>query len=99
MLLNVIKSWQGLYDDQQTTFIRNASKYFCSLNFLVGLADEAETFLKVWENILFNGPNIGYLNHRVYTNKESCLRRTVCKPVQYRDCQMSERMFAFKIFM
>ena len=71
------------------------------LHFLVGLADQAEDCLKVWENILYNGQNIGSLAHRGYYNGESGtlrLFRSVCKPVHYRGCEKSGKMATFEIF-
>ena len=88
-------------NDQQQS-LGNFNEFFCGLNFLVGLADQAETCLKVWENIIFKEQNVGSLLHGGYSNGESgALRliRTVCKSVQHRGCEKSGRMVTFEIFM
>ena len=41
--------------------------FFCGLHFLVGLADQAQTCLKLWENILLKGQDIGSLVHGGYS--------------------------------
>ena len=72
------------------------------LHFLLGLADQTEDCLKVWENILYNGQNIGSLAHGGYSNGESGtlrLIRSVCQSVHYRGCEKSCKMFTFQIFM
>ena len=72
------------------------------MNFLVGLADQAEACLKVWENIIFKGQNVGSPLHGGYSNGESGTLRlitTVCKSVQHRGCEKSGRMVTFEIFM
>ena len=66
------------------------------------MVDQAEAYLKVWENILYNGQNVGSLTHGGYSNGESGtlrLIRSVCKSIHYRGCEKSGRMVTFEIFM
>ena len=101
MLPDAIKNWENLSKDQQQS-LGNVNEFFCGLHFLVGLADQAEACLKVWENIIFKGQNVGSLLHGGYSNGELGtlhLIRTVCKYVQYRGCEKSGRMVTFEIFM
>ena len=78
--------------------LSNVNQFFCGLHFLVGLADQAEACLKIWENLLFGNEKIGSLAHGGYSNGESGttrLIRTVCKSVQEKGCEKSGRMFSF----
>ena len=62
------------------------NEFFCGLHFLVGLADQGEACLKVWENILHNGQNVGSLRHGGCSNGESGtlrLIRSVCKSIHF----------------
>ena len=101
LLPDVIKNWENLSNDQQQS-LGNVNDSFFGLNFLLGLADQAEACLKVWENIIFKGQNVRLLLHGEYLNGESGtlrLIRTVCKSVQHRGCETSARMVTFEIFM
>ena len=101
LLPDVMKNWENMPNDQQQS-LGNVNEFFCGLHFLVGLADQAEACLKVWENIIFKEQNVGSLLHGGYSNGESgalCLIRTVCKSVQHRGCEKSGRMVTFEIFM
>ena len=67
----------------------------------MGLADQAEACLKLWENVLFKGQDIGSLAHGGYCNGESgtlCLIKMVCKAVSHRGCEKSGRI-SFEIYM
>ena len=101
LLPDVIKNWENLPTDQQKS-LGNVIDIFCGLHFLVGLADQAEPYLKVWENINFMGQNVGSLLHESYSNgKLGTLRllRTVCKSVQHHAYEKSGRMVTCEIFM
>ena len=81
----VTKNWHKLpKEDQQQG---NVNEFFCGLQFLVGLADQVEACLKLWENVLFKGQDIGSLAHGGYSNGQygtPCLIRMVCKAVSHR---------------
>ena len=100
-LPDVVRNWGNLSNVEQESFGK-INQFFCGLHFLVGLADQAEACLKVLENILYNGQNVGSLAHGGYSNGESStlrLSRSVCKSIHYRGCEKSGRMVTFEIFM
>ena len=78
--------------------------FFCGLHFLVGLADQAEDTLKIFEKVSIVGgqTKVGSLGHGGYSNGESGttrLIRTVCKSVQERGYGKSDRMVTFPCHM
>ena len=62
LLPQVTKNWHKLPKENQQS-LGNVNEFFCGLHFLVGLADQAEACLKLWENVLFKGQTIGSLAH------------------------------------
>ena len=80
----------------------NVNEFFCGLHFLVGLADQAEATLKVWEGLLYGKEKVGSIANGGYFNGESGttrLIRTVCKSIQERGCEKSGRMVQFSTFL
>ena len=71
------------------------------MHYVVGLADQAEGVLNVFDKLLYNETPIGSLAHGGYsTNGESGtlrLIRTLCKAVQVRGCEKSGRMLDFDL--
>ena len=68
----------------------------------MGLADQAEACLKLWENVLFQDQDTGFLAHGDYSNGESGilrLIRMVCKAVSHSDYEKSRRMIPFEVCM
>ena len=63
----------GKFVTGTTTKILNVNEFYCGLHFLVGMADQTEACLKVWEDILFKDDNniVGSLKHGGYSNGES----------------------------
>ncbi len=43
----IVPDWDSLSSDQQGQIVR-MNNFFCSLHYLVGLADSAEATLKLW---------------------------------------------------
>ena len=83
-LLKIGTSFQKRTSSQVTRKCQN--EFFCGLHFLVGLADQAQACLKLWENILLKGQSIGSLVHGGYSNGESGtihLIRMICKAVSH----------------
>ena len=79
----IIDNWEDLYAKQKKC-ITGVNNFYCGLHFLVGLADQAEDSLKLWESLLFGKAKIGSLNHGEYSEGESgtlCLIHTICKSV------------------
>ena len=66
------EGWENLSQEQQKKIL-NVNEFYCGLHFLVGMADQAEACLKVWEGILFKDDNniVGSLKHGGYSNGES----------------------------
>ena len=84
------------------SLISNVNEFFCGLHFIVGLADQAEACLKVWEGMVYGDERVGTLAHGGYSRGESGttrLIRTVCKSVQERGCEKSGRMVSFATVM
>ena len=71
---------------------------FCGLHYIVGLADQADEALKVWDKLLYDDAKVGGLSQGGYSKGESgTLRilRTVCKAVQAKGCERSGRALSF----
>ena len=97
VLPSVVENWSSLNIEQQNS-LSNVNDFFCGLHFLVGLADQAEACLKVYEKLLIHEAKVGSLAHGGYSNGESGttrLIRTVCKSVQEQGCEKSGRMISF----
>ena len=100
ILPDVIAGWEHLVEEEQER-IKKINFYFCGLHYVVGLADQAEGALKVFDRLLYNETPIGSLAHGGYSkNGESGtlrLIRTLCKAVQVRGCEKSGRMVDFDL--
>ena len=78
------------------------NQFFCGLHYLVGLADQAEACLKIWESIIHKDRKVGSIAHGGYSNGESGvtrLIRTVCKSVQERGCEKSGKIVGFATYL
>ena len=101
VLPHTIKNFNDLSLEQQKK-MANVNQFFCGLHYLVGLADQGEACLKVWERILFKDQKVGSLCHGGYSNGESRvtrLIRTACKSVQERGCEKPGRMVSFASYV
>ena len=79
-----------------------ANKFFCGLHYLVGLADQAESCLKIWKCIIHKDQKLGSIAQRGYSNGEldvTRLTRTVCKSVQERRCEKSGKIVCFATYL
>ena len=75
---------------------------FCGLYYLVGLADQAEACLKIWESIIHKDQKVGSIAHGGYAHGESGvtrLIRTVCKSVQERGCEIPGKIVCFATYL
>ena len=84
--ITVADKWEDLTEAEQK---QSVNEFFCGLHFVVGLADQAEAALKVWDAILYEDQPIGSLRHGGYSKGESGtlrLVRRVFKSVQWRGC-------------
>ena len=78
------------------------NQFFFGLHLLVGLADQVEACLKIWESIIHKDRKVGSIPHGGYSNGESGvtrLMRTVCKPVQERGCEKSGKIVCFATYL
>ena len=78
------------------------NQFFCGLHYLVGLADQAEACLKIWESIIHKDRKVGSIAHGGYSNGESGVTRlikTVCKSVQERGCEKSGKIVCFATYL
>ena len=99
ILPDVIERWENLAEAEQER-IKKINFYFCGLHYVVGLADQAEGALKVFDRLLYNETPMGSLAHGYSKNSESGtlrLIKTLCKAVQQRGCEKSGRMVDFDL--
>ena len=93
--------WETFSSDKKK--LLNINEYFCTLHYLVVLADASEVSHILWESLIFDDPkNVGSLNHGSYSNSESGLLwviRTVCKLVQEQGCEKSGKTGFFATFL
>lgn len=77
--------------------------FFCGLHYIVGMADQAEAALKVYDKLLFGEVKVGSVrSNRGYSKGESGtlrLIRTVCKAIQAKGCEKSGRPVQFQTFL
>ena len=101
ILKNTTKNFDS-YSVEQQEKMTKVNQFFCGLHYLVGLADQAEVCIKVWEEMLYPGQKVGCLSHGGYSNDESGftrLVRKVCKSVQERDCEKSGQFMSFSTYL
>ena len=78
------------------------NQFFCGLHYLVGLANQAEACLKIWESIIHKDRKVGSIAHGGYSNGDSGvtrLIRTVCKSFQERGCEKSGKIVCFDTYL
>ena len=102
ILPNVVDGWSELNEAQQAK-LANMNDFFCGLHFIVGMADQAEAALKVFDTLLCGDEKVGSLKtKRVFSKGESGtlrLIRTCCKAVQAKGCEKSGRAVQFLTFL
>ena len=89
-------------DVKQGLCITGVNDFYSGLHFLVGLTDQPEVSLKLWESLLFGEAKIGSLNHGVYSKGEYETLRligTIPKSVSRTGCEKSGRMVTFATYM
>ena len=98
ILTEVVEEWDILDDDDERSKVTKMNDLFCGLHYIVGLADQAEEALKVWDKLLYDDAQVGSLSQGGYSKGESGtlrLLRTVCKAVQAKGCERSGRAVSF----
>ena len=58
----VVENWHQLSKVEHGQLLK-INDLFCGLHFIVGLADQAEAALKVWDKLLYNDEKVGSLAH------------------------------------
>ena len=95
------ENWAQISKEEQEKLTK-VNEFFCGLHFIVGLADQAEACLKIWEGLLHGNEKVGTLAQGGFSNGESGttrLIRTTCKSVQERGCEKSGRMVHFSTYL
>ncbi|XP_071854271.1 uncharacterized protein [Apostichopus japonicus] len=73
------------------------------MHFVVGLAEQASSTMKVWEQMIFGEEKVGALAVTGFAGKDEGgterLVRTVCKGVQDRGCEKSGKAAQFRAFL
>ena len=80
----------------------DVNQFFCGLHYLVGLADQADACLKIWESIIHKDRKVGSIAHGGYSNGESGATRpirSICKSVQKRGCEKSGKIVFFATYL
>ena len=102
VLPSVKSNWNELSELEKSK-LSTINQFFCGMHFIVGLADIAESSLKTFDQLLYDGKAVGSLAKGGYSrNGESGtvrLVRTLCKAVQTRGCEKSGRIQDFSSFL
>ncbi|XP_033114519.1 uncharacterized protein LOC117114998 [Anneissia japonica] len=103
ILPDVIEGWGDLSETEQIKVVK-LDNYFCGLHFLVGLADQADASLCVWERLVLGDEKRGaerLVSLNVKSGESGAVRliRTVCKSVQERACEKSGKPVQFRAFL
>ena len=54
----VAEDWENLTGQNQLQ-MKNVNEFFCGVHYLVGLADQAEASLKVWDTLCWGNRKVG----------------------------------------
>ena len=101
VLPEVIDEWPSMTDDEKES-MKKINCLFCGLHYVVGLAEQAEGALKVFDKLLYDERLVGSLapGGCGFNNSESGtsrLIRTLCKAVEEHGCEKSSRMVEFDL--
>ena len=69
ILPQVVREWDVLSSEEQGKVSR-MNDLFCGLHFIVGLADQVEAALKVWDKLLYEHEKVGSIKHGGYSKGE-----------------------------
>ncbi|CAG2205351.1 unnamed protein product [Mytilus edulis] len=102
-LPHVVENWDTLTVVQRERYI-TINYFFCGLHFLVGLSEQANKTLSLWESLVHSGEKVGAptLPGGYSIPGESGttrLVRTVCKAVQDRGCEKAGKPVQFRDFL
>ncbi|CAC5414207.1 unnamed protein product [Mytilus coruscus] len=99
-LPHVVENWDTLTAVQRERYV-TINYFFCGLHFLVGLSEQANKTLSLWESLVHSGEKVGAptLPGGYSIPGESGttrLVRTVCKAVQDRGCEKAGKPVQFR---
>lgn len=102
-LPHVIGNWETLTVVQRERYI-NINYFFCGLHFLVGLSEQANKTLALWEGLVHSGEKVGAPTLPGGYSKPgeagtTRMVRTVCKAVQDRGCEKAGKPVEFRDFL
>ena len=78
------------------------NQFFWGLHYLVGLDDQAEAYLKIWESLTHKDKKADSIADGGYSNGKSGvtrLIRTVCESVQEGGCEKSGKIVRFATYL
>lgn len=98
----MVDGWSELGQADQMK-LSNMNDFFCGLHFIVGMADQAEAALKVFDTLLYGTEKVGSIKSKrgISKGESGTLRliRTCCKAVQAKGCEKSGRAVQFLTFL
>ena len=98
----VMEGWENMEEQEQEKVLK-MNEFFCGLHFIVGMTDQAEAGLKVFDQLLFGEGKVGSLKTKrgISKGESGALRliRTVCKAVQAKGCEKSGRPVQFQTYL
>ena len=102
-LPHIIGNWETLADNQKERYA-SINYFFCGLHFLVGLSEQANKTLSLWEGLVHSGQKVGAPSLPGGYSKSgeagtTRMVRTVCKAVQDRGCEKSGKSVEFREFL
>ena len=100
ILPKIEENWENLSTQEQES-LSKVNEFFCGLHFIVGLADQADASLKVYEKIGYGADSNSSLNNGFPTSESGTTRfiRICCKAVQERGCEKSGKMIQFSTWL
>ena len=102
VLPDVIEGLDEMNESERESMVR-MNNFFCGMHYMVGLSEQADKCLKVWENLVFGEDDVGACAALPLKrqNESGTVRmiRTVCKAVQERGCEKSGKPEEFRVFV
>jgi E1A/CREB-binding protein len=92
ILPNVVSGWDEMTHSQKTQLIR-MNNFYCSLHYLVGIADSAEATLKIWESTIDEDASHGS------SSGTQRLVRTACKAFHSRGSEQAGCSVSFRTYL
>ena len=102
-LPHVVDGWTEMTEEVRNRYI-TVNNFWCGLHFLVGLSEQANKTLRVWEQLLHGDRPVGAPGLPGGYSKtgeagSTRLVRTVCKALQDRGCEKSGKPVEFRDFL